>query len=143
MPNRKMLKDLFNVVIYFLKWIKTRDKRNSFYRDRKATDAVAFRKDFCTLRIGLPRRSGNTTLGLRILRSNPKALFFTNNLHYAKDVKNSLSKGDLRDRVFSKNSNDYVGMDVSLVIVDIATFLTERELEKIYSINCDAFILLG
>lgn len=142
LPNRKKLTDLFKVVQYYIKWVRTRNGRPDLAVVKRAMGDLTFKKEMCTFRLSLPRRVGNSTLALMIFQHTPKALLFTSNEHLAQEMRRRIKKGD-KDRILCKSSDRYRGWDVSTVIVDNASYLTAEELEKIYRIYSDLFIFLG
>jgi hypothetical protein len=139
--DKKLIDSSFKVVEIFIKRILKIKTQKEFKSIKACIDDYSFSKEFKTLRISLPRRSGNTTLALMIFQKYPSSIFITNTEYMIK-ADQRLKFLD-KSRVFSKGRYHFNGISASIVIVDISTWLSYADLKKIYSINCDMLIFIG
>jgi hypothetical protein len=143
-PQKHILDDLFKIVQDFVEFIVVRNVQEEGIRDiQNAMGRVLFNKEMNTLKLGLPRRAGNTTLALMIFQHYPSSILILQNSSMIRSFQQNseLRSCDSR-RIFSKLGR-ITGLSPSVVIVDTASYLTDREQENIFSIKSDTFIFLG
>jgi hypothetical protein len=139
---QELIKDgLFKIVKDFIEFVVVRNaQEEGISTIQNSMGRVFFNKEFNTLRIGLPRRVGNTTLALMVFQHYPSSILFVQN--QSTIMHDPRLRSLDRDRVYSKAFQSF-GHSPSVVIVDVASYLTGREQENIFSINSNAFIFLG
>jgi hypothetical protein len=105
-----------------------------------------FKRTFCTIKLSLPRRFGNTQLAIELLHKFPKAIILTANEYNVKEIKDRLKDTNLKNRVF-RWSNTHTIETInqkkykpSIVIVDCACVLNNND---IYNLDSTMFVLLG
>ena len=142
-PSKKIIDDLFNTIQAFIRRNQLRDRKEEFYIRKKKEDIISFREEFCTFRVGLPRRAGNTTLAIKLFKKYPDSLYIASAKWALSDERfNSLSKKDSK-RLLSYKSRDLIGQSASVVIVDTAHMMTHWEKQQVYSIHSDIFIFIS
>ena len=144
-PQGHILDDLFKTVQDFVEFIVIRNAQEEGIQNiQQSMGRVLFNKEMNTLRLGLPRRSGNSTLALMIFQHYPSSILILNNSSQIREFQRNplLRSCDSSRRIFSK-SGRITGISPSVVIVDMSSYLTDQEQENIFSINSNAFILLG
>ena len=133
--------DLFKIVQDFVEFMVIRNAQEEGIRDiQRGMGRVFFNKEFNTLRLGLPRRAGNTTLALMVFQHYPSSILIVQNQDM---IRRNFRSLDNRNHVFSKSQPGFPGQSPSVVIVDTSSYLTDREQENIFSIDSNAFILIG
>jgi hypothetical protein len=149
-PQKHILDNLFKIVQDFVEFIVVRNAQEEGIQSiQQNMGRVLFNREMNTLKLGLPRRSGNTTLALMIFQHYPSSILIVQNQHFIRELcglcqLNSPSSEffEAKERIFSKTQR-IVGHSPSVVIVDTASYLTDREQENIFSIKSNAFIFLG
>jgi len=142
-PQKHILDDLFKLVQDFVEFIAIRNAQEEGIQDiQRNMGRVLFNREMNTLKLGLPRRSGNTTLALMIFQHYPSSILIVQNQSIILDLCRSYPLLNSRNKIFSKFMR-ITGQSPSVVIVDTASFLTDREQENIFSINGNAFIFVG
>ena len=143
-PGKKIIEDLFNTIQSFIRRNRLRDKKEDFYKQKKKEDLITFREEFCTFHIGLPRRAGNTTLAIKLFKEYPESLYIAQTEWALNDDRlNAISKKDSRRLLSYKSSQKFVGLSASVVIVDVARYMTVLEKQRVYSIDSDIFIFIS
>ena len=107
---------------------------------KKIMDSFAYKKEFATLKLVLPRRMGNTTILLEFLKKYKESIFIA----YSKDyyLNDERIKNLPGDRVFLA-SDCLRGKKTDIVLVDVGSFVTEKKLKNIYDIDAKFYIFLG
>lgn len=140
-PQDHQKYDLFKIVQDFVEFIVVRNaQEEGIQHIQQSMGRVQFNKEMNTLRLGLPRRSGNTTLALMIFQHYPSSILIVQNQNTI--THNQQFRSLDRNRIYSKAFR-IMGLSPSVVIVDVARYLTVLEQEHIFSIDSNAFILLG
>ena len=158
-PDVKFLSDLENLVDRFIKRTRKLQKYNTYFAQKKAEcHPESYYSEFCSLRIGLPRRGGNTTLAINLLRKYPKSIY----IGLSKDIteeglrrfddlypKKSCLKKLNALRFFTLRSCATKGIPFQpgvIVITDCLQFSSQSTMDKFYQ-NLDycnpVFIHLG
>lgn len=126
--------------------------KNRKLKDHKSvmTDTT-FKKEFCTLKISFPRRFGNTTLALELLRLFPKAVLLTptsQSTNNAKSKAPNLSnrifqiKNYSASKIFQTNLSDITIKNPSVVILDTTTSFEQHTINAIYTLNSNMFVFI-
>lgn len=139
-PNESIVKSLVKVCIKFKTWAQKRDPSYlSIVRGRKE-----FKEEFCTFHLGLPRRGGNTTTALELLKAIEDSVFITLP-SYVEDIQHRVPSSGIADssleRCFSVTK--IKGLKASAVVVDLASMMSEAQIKKVYSINSECFFFFG
>ena len=113
---------------------------------RQSMSIVQFRKDFLTYQIRLPRRMGNTTIAVELMRRHPDAIYIGVNSNFTREFRNQ--HPEIRDRVITATENQLMGRRTSVAIVDGASYFGARsynsDIERVYErMNAEFYILLG
>jgi hypothetical protein len=137
-PERSydLLTDAYSLGINMMDWFH---RRNTEFRQDRLFDNLSvmnFRKEFCTFRFGLPRRAGNTSLALMLLQHYTHSVFICVN-------RQMINLGGKRAYTINQNEQVYRGLSAEAVIVDSASYMDPRQLEKVFLINSEAFFLIG
>ena len=148
-PPEHVLSDLFKTVQDFVEFIAIRNAQEEGIRNIELSMGQArFNKEMRTLRIGLPRRSGNTTLALMIFQHYPSSILIVQDQNSARELERrpELQSCNGKSRIYSKRTHVHYSQgreNPSVVIADIFGYLTELEQQNIFNINSKAFIFLG
>ena len=107
---------------------------------RAALSTESFKRKILTLRMSLPRRMGNTTLAVKLFKHYKNSLLVIPSMSYLKSMTYGVFD---RTRVVTPQMQlDCLGA-VPVVIVDVATWMKPEQIEKIYGIMSDFYVLLG
>lgn len=143
-PQKHILDNLFKTVQDFVEFIVIRNAQEEGIQNiQQNMGRVLFNKEMNTLKLGLPRRSGNSTLALMIFQHYPSSILILNNSTLVRGFQGNslLHSCDNSRRIFSK-SERITGISPSVVIVDQSSFIIQEEI-NIFSIRSNAFILMG
>lgn len=132
------------------------DRTDPWYEEARNRDYKAYSKEFATIRVGLPRRSGNSHLALELLREFPNsALIVPTESHKNAIVRSSPENKDIGKRMFNPSGlfffmrgNRKIDTKIEILIIDTAScsVYSKRFIEEsIYSKDLDlrAFVLVG
>ena len=103
-PSKALLESLMIPIDRFLRKIKKDEKTEFIQMARKHT--FSYYNEFRSLRIGLPRRNGNTTLAIKVLEKYLGALYITSTIDMVKDF-NQRTKDKFKNRAFSLGRYEY------------------------------------
>jgi adenylate kinase family enzyme len=106
-------------------------------KSMKEDNINQFRKEFLTVSVNLPRRMGNTTIALELLKKHKKSIYVAPTIDMIRDTMFT----EFKDRVFSVLNKDFMGKKIDIVIVDPATYC--KQLDNVYSIDAKWYIFLG
>jgi hypothetical protein len=143
-PDVKFLGDLENFVDMFIKRTRKLLKHSDLLKELKPI--LSFEKyysEYMSLRIGLPRRSGNTTIAMNLLKKYPKSVYIGYNKMMAEEGLrrfNTLNPNGSRnkknaDRFFSLRPCTSEGIPFSpgvIVITDCLQFSSKSTMDKLY-----------
>lgn len=132
-PSPVLLNDLVKIVDKFIRKIR-KDRKSSPLKDMRGTLS---RKDYYTqhgsLTIGLPRRNGNTTLALKLLKKYPKSIYITCNRSMMEEA--AKQYGVEKNRVFSITRRD-IGLvmpsGTDIVITEALSWAKESDISRMY-----------
>jgi len=105
-----------------------------------------FRKLFATMRIGLPRRMGKTTIACVFYQAHPNTIIVAHSSDMQRDIRRRLLTLNLDHdpRVYNgKSPHSLRGIGADFVIVDEVDCISEEALEILYNISAEYVILLG
>jgi hypothetical protein len=141
-PEFKHVQDTFKSIKNLIDWIKKRNTEEligEFCLPRGYLSREEFRKEFCTLHWSMPRGSGNTTLALMILHYYSNSIFIT----VTRDMATHLNIINRQILSIKQYESSFRGIRADAVIVDMAKYMNLRDLEKIYLIDSEIFVLIG
>jgi len=104
-------------------------------------DALSWTKEFRTVRFGVGRRMGHTTMGLRLAEE----MFPRESVFLALNNKSPRSMCPPNVRMKSSHNPEGLrGLNVKMVVVDCSTFLSQTNLDQVIRISspCDPVIVL-
>jgi hypothetical protein len=142
-PSPTFLNDLVKVIDKLVKNINKNRKSKLLLEMCKSMDSVQFTRELCSIRIGLPRRSGNTTLALKLLKKYPGSIYVGMSSSQVKAVANTY-KGKISDRkrFFSVNmayiGKDFIGKSPLIVITDCLEYASKEVVDSMYRELCHA-----
>jgi hypothetical protein len=95
-------------------------------------------KEFCTVKIGLPRRTGNTSLCIHIATTNNNVAVITYSpshvkcfIHEAKK-QNKLSLFNEKLITDKSNISFLYGKNIDIIVIDIMSIMSQHQLDRIY-----------
>ena len=129
-PSTALLNDLVKIVDKFMRKVK-KDRKAPRLKDMKRIMSVeGYYTQHGSLAIGLPRRNGNTTLALKLLKKYPKSVYIAcNRLMYEEAIKR-YGKG--KTRFFSAAMKDIDLCDTEVVITDEIYYAKASDLSRMY-----------
>ena len=118
----------------------------SGFRNRYARDAYA--REFCTVRLSLPRRMGNSNLAARLLTWSDDTLLVVNTRNTAESTLQYMPReqrlGQERILTIHQGPRAFRGRTTSLLVADLpATSYTLANLDTIYMAHAEFYVLLG
>jgi hypothetical protein len=147
-PSGDLLAEAFLLSTKMMEWFHSFNQqviqRRNLEIGRFSTTRELFRKEFCTFRFGMPRGAGNTTLALMILQHYPNSIFITATQDILNHIRRqALNFEDRRSYSIRQNDSIFLNLSADAVVVDMASYIDPRQLEKIFFINSEAFFLIG
>jgi hypothetical protein len=132
-PSTALLNDLVKIVDKFVRKIK-KDRKGTLLRDMRRTRGIVdYYTQHGSLVIGLPRRNGNTTLALKLLKKYPKSVYIAcNRSMYADAAKRY---GIEKRRFFSVAMIDLsllLPYDTEIVITEALCYAKESAISRMY-----------
>jgi hypothetical protein len=143
-PDARLIRRSVDLLKDFYLWAQARNLHPVIQQNNKSCRPLVdyYKRDFCTFKLGLPRRSGNTSIAIKLMSSFAQSVAV---VQFQRDIPQitSVNKA-LKDRVCSVNSipASLTGRRVSAVIVD-AWGLTDKQINNIYQIDSPFFCFLG
>jgi hypothetical protein len=140
----KIINQFFDTIIAT---IESLSKNKDRLTKRNEIDMVTFRKEYSTIKISLPRRTGNTLLAAKLLKKYADSIFITSKRIHWEHFCEKNPKEKIRS--YSINMSDvdhWSGILIperKLVVADNVSQFSEAQLEKLYRIKSDFFILIG
>ena len=133
-PSKALLESLMISIDRFLRKMK-KDEKTEFIQMAKK-HRFGYYKEFRSLRIGLPRRNGNTTLAIKLLEKYLGALYITSTIDMVKDF-NQRTKDKFKNRAFSIGQYEYprgkrYRAKPLIVIVDNSPWYKESAMSLLY-----------
>ena len=132
-PSTALLNDLVKIVDKFVRKVK-KDRKTSSLKDVRAALST---KDYYTqhgsLTIGLPRRNGNTTLALKLLKKYPNSIYIA--CTRAMCCEAAKRYGVTENRFFSANMNDIslvMPEGTDIVITEALSWANESAISRMY-----------
>jgi hypothetical protein len=150
-PSPTILSDMVKVIDKTVKKIRKDLKSDAMVCCMKSMSAEEFSRQACSIRIGLPRRSGNTTLALKLLDKYPKAIYVGSTLALTEAVMGGY-KGKANDntRFFSVNMQNighvFSGKKPEIVVTDCLDYASKEAVARMYrclSVARPIYIHLG
>ena len=129
-------KKLYKSLKRMIKWSQQIQER---YRATTCLSAMAWSKEFCSVKFCLSRSAGHTTFAKKLLTKFFKnAVYLTVNNMVLSNVKRDFNGIDLckfgtyDDAIRGK----FIGISADAVIIDCASFLSQQEIQAIYECFC-------
>jgi hypothetical protein len=143
--NKTLVEDLFRVTKRTLNWMQKKNTARDFESVKKGIGEYQFKKEHCSLTIGLPRRMGNTTLAFKLFNAYKGSFLIFPTKQYFQDRKITDSQ---KKRIFTPRMLELQQLrrglnKIPLVIVDLSPWMDEKMINTIYTLDSDLFILLG
>lgn len=143
---------LFEIITLFvrdrLNTIKLDDPWNTNHFDPKNVwDPFKYKREWCTLKISIPRRHGNTTLLLSVFKKyENNSIIITDNPRMRNEIiyKFKIDKGKVH--TINNSLGAFRGENHGtnkIVLVDCASYMDQKVIDKIYEINAELFIFIG
>lgn len=105
---------------------------------KKDLGFFAFQKEFATLKIQFPRQTGHTTACIKMLEENPHSAMLFKNYKMKQHI--VIQNPEVRGRLFTVD--EFIDPDkhynVSLVLVDNASYIEESKIEKVLLKSADS-----
>jgi hypothetical protein len=139
-PSTAILNGLVEIVDKIVRKMKKDGKEPFLVAQRKKCSPVEYYVQHRSLRIGLPRRSGNTQLALMLLNKHPKSIYIADTLDAARETESRFkNKAISRKRIFDISMHDIfsaVELSPDIVITDCIDYVYNKEsvVEQMYSI---------
>jgi hypothetical protein len=132
-PSTALLNDLVKIVDKFVRKVK-KDRKNPLLKDWKRTRGIVdYYTQHRSLVIGLPRRNGNTSLALKLLKKYPKSVYIAcTRAMYAEVVS---KYGMTKNRFFSvamHNISLVLPHDTEIVVTDELYYAKASDLSRMY-----------
>jgi hypothetical protein len=120
-------------------------KIQSFNNIRESIPEDQFKRELATIKLSLPRMTGNTTLAIELFKSYDNSLLIFNSLRLRNSAleTNSSDHRFNRRRLLTVHMHDLISHHCDMTIIDMASYLTNREIQNVYSIPANYFIFLG
>jgi hypothetical protein len=103
----------------------------------------SYKKELCTIKVALPRRSGNTTIAVSLLKKLPDSILIVHNRITERDIIHNFHLTDMspsRIRIIDYNLR---GTHFGYTIVDGASYMEQQKIDYMYQALNGIFILLG
>ena len=138
----------FNLTLKLVNEMMSRLSEETYQNLKRIDPPELYKKDHATFRLSLPRRMGNTTLATKLfehyLNQGENVFLSVPARHYIRNIPWSASTERAPiTRIITPQMNDLYGIDPSIIIVDMVTYMKPEQLEIIYNVRSDFYILLG
>ena len=103
----------------------------------------SYKKELCTIKVALPRRSGNTTIAVSLLRKIPDSILIVRDRVTERNLIRVFNLTDIppsRIRIIDYNLR---GTRFGYTIVDGASCMEQQKIDYMYQALNGIFILLG
>lgn len=100
---------------------------------------LSFNKEFRTIRLSIPRQTGNTSIVVNLLNKLPYSVLYLRKYSQKSDYE---YKYDLDSKQIFIRVEDMYMRRIEYVIVDQSSYMNPRELESLYSIDAEFFIFI-
>jgi hypothetical protein len=105
---------------------------------------IDFKKEFLTIKLGLPRRSGKTTIAVALLTRFQDALLIVANSTLQRELRRRLIELSIDpERTVIYDWRHILGRSAQYVIIDDASHVSREMMDAAYYVNAKFFILLG
>ena len=105
-PSKALLDSLMIPIDRFLRKMKKDEKTEFIQMAKKQNNGFNYYNEFRSLKIGLPRRNGNTTLAIKLLEKYLGAFYITSTMEMVRDF-NQRTKDKFKNRAFSLGQYEY------------------------------------
>jgi hypothetical protein len=109
---------------------------------RHTMSSDSYKRELCTIKVALPRRSGNTTIAVSLLRKIPESVLLVNNRDIGENIIRNFYLTDMASRIKIIDFN-LRGTRFDYTIVDGASYMEQAKIDYMYSALDGIFILLG
>jgi hypothetical protein len=147
-PNKTLIDDIFRVTKKTLNWMEKRNRASDFAVVKAGIGEYQFKKEHCSLTIGLPRRMGNTTLAFKLFNAYKGSFLIFPTRQYFFQDKNREMTDSQKKRIFTPRMLELQQLrrglnKIPLVIVDLSPWMDKKMIDIIYTLDSDLFIFLG
>lgn len=122
-----------NLISAFIEFVR-KSRKTKANRDCKAAwSPERYYHDLSSLKIGLPRRSGNTTLACKILKKYPRSIYATATQDLSEGAWLKMGKKKYGHRIFCSSSLIHsTGENPNIIVTDCSDYFLTGDLDKIY-----------
>ena len=148
-PSRKAVELFYLAILKLIDYQKKILKDPAFIQSRASMDDLHWKKELATVKIQLPRRGGNTTVAIKLLKFLKKSICLTYDEGSARNMGKQCEAIseitlDRETRVCSVNSlNNLRGKKFEVIIVDTTFMIPEKKISEIYKLNALIYVFLG
>jgi hypothetical protein len=131
-PSPIILNDLVKIVDKFVrKTKKNRKEDHHLIAEKKRESPAQYYSEFGSLRIGLPRRGGNTTLAFKLLDNYPKSIYVGCTTASVKSVERAY-KSPVK-RFFSITKKGLISFKPEIIITDCIHYASWPDIKRMYT----------
>jgi len=103
----------------------------------------SYKRELCTIKLALPRRSGNTTIAVSLLKKIPDSILIIRDRVTERNIIRNFHLRDMPPSRFRIVDFSLRGDHFNYIIVDGASYMEQQKIDFMYQALNGIFILLG